>query len=249
MPGRVDTHTIIIENKLQEKLRHILGEDKIDSKNKHVFRHCIRLLQRSEDKMHQCLEYYVYENPRKKTVRINEFYQYCKHITLMTEIDRKVWEIYKKICEKKGMPNTAPSYFADRRGQDLYQAIEEWKGESGNTVEEILVDYFTVGVEQAEQFNKQIIYKPRTLLDNFGWNLFMTYVDEEVGGKHLYLRPSEKEKKQIISAQDKLNELEKVKSDYIGKGDVGKHDEINQYVTKNGIDEAYGKYCRPAQEA
>ena len=168
---------------------------------------------------------------------IKEFYWWYKN-NQFSRADITLYKLYDAVSEELHYQQCSPVHFSGK-GKALYEKINKWAGDSGNNVEDILLEYLVSVLPQAYEFNPTLIISPKSLLGNYGWSLFIKYIDQTYGGKNGYLTASKEEIEKSESSFRKLKKIQKVRDTYLYKGDLFNYDKIGRMLSESDIDSIY----------
>jgi len=216
----------------------ILQLDKITGNERYVLRHLIKLLIDRND-MERLLELanlFYKIHPVVTEIQLTKFYYWYKseHITIE---DVVVYNNYMCHVTKYGITECNPSVFAER-GTALLMWLLSWLGDSGNDLQETLNQYFKLVLPEVIKFNRNLLNTPKSILEGYGRNIFLTAIENN-GGKKSFIKPTSKTIRKNTAERTKLETISNYRQRLLEKGDLKKYDKIGRDLAIHGIDEVY----------
>ena len=170
---------------------------------------------------------------------LKNFYTWYKFNPISKE-DYKIYRLYCSICKEVGINgDIIPTAFS-QASQNLKSRILNWLDGGGNSINEVLCDYFFIVVSTC--FKKSLIYDPRSLLGVYGWGLFMGRIRDEFGDEKNYIKPSKKKIEIAKTTTNKLLKINSLKNKLMQKNMTDLANLLDSDLHKNGIDHTYKIY-------
>ena len=205
--------------------------------------HCCNLIIEREDldRIEEVIDLYLIKNFHL-IGNIQKFYWWYKDNRISRQ-DYRVYHFFDKQSEVLGFDPADPIKFCGI-GEELINRIIRWKGNSGNSIDNILSEYFKSILPQAIKFNSTLMLSPKSLLQDFGWNLWGNYLLAEYGGKNNYLTASAADLKNAKSNSRKLQKIQGIKDQLLIDSNIEEYDRIGKILTTNELGDAYEKICQ-----
>lgn len=218
---------------LKKQLEELFLENSIEDSDSYSCRNLVALVckRKEEERIPEIFEKFRIEN-KSEFASVKDFYFWYQSNRLGVS-DIEVYNVCSAVFEELDLPKPKPSVFSGL-GSNLISRLSEWRGDGGNTMEDLLILYFSEITPHAVKFNPGIAHNPKSLLGNYGWSLF-----EEHVSKHDHLLLSEEEVRRIQKERELLVLVQKHRNVALQNGDLELYDKLGMTLTEEGVDAAY----------
>ena len=167
--------------------------------------------------------------------RVRQFYYWLKNSQLSIH-DSVIAEAYYSVAENLNVDSVTEIERSDFRGYGdvIVERLTEFRGEAGNEIEDLIVDYLLAVFRRALEWKPAILADLRVTLGKYGWKVWIEWVDKK-GGRSAYLLPSLEKQAANQSRRTLVDELHELKVAAIDYGGVELFDEIGRKAT--GLDD------------
>lgn len=167
--------------------------------------------------------------------RVRQFYYWLKNSQLSIH-DAVIAEAYYTVAENLNVDSVTEIERSEFRGYGdvIVERLTEWRGEAGNAIEDLIVDYLLAVFRRALEWKPAILSDLRVSLGKYGWKVWIEWVDTK-GGRSAYLLPSLERQAEHRSRRTLIDELHELRIEAIDYGGVELYDEIGRKAT--GLDD------------
>lgn len=167
--------------------------------------------------------------------RVRQFYYWLKNSQLSIH-DSVIADAYYTVAENLNVDSVTEIERSDFRGYGdvLVERLTEYRGEAGNEIEDLIVDYLLAVFRRALEWRPAILADLRVTLGKYGWKVWIEWVDKK-GGRSAYLLPSLEKQHAHRSRRELIDELHELRTEAIDWGGVELYDEIGRKAT--GLDD------------
>ena len=225
---------------IKQELKQELNLLKLNQKEAFTLTHCTNLIQHrnDEDRVQELVDLFRIADINENS-GILQFYWWYKDNPI-SKTDCAVYLIFDQVGADLGLNQCNPTRFSGICSS-LIERFEIWKGEAGNSIEDLLIDYFTSVLPKAVKFNSVFATSPKSLLDSFGWNLWEEHIRDQYGGKLLYLEASKEQLDKSKVETKKLKEIQSLKDKALRCSDIEGYDKIGKLLSTQTIGETHEK--------
>lgn len=231
-----------LKSLIKEEFRSLFGVAKIKYSELHIYENLAKLVfeRGDENRIMEIYKMFKTEN-LSEFATVNDLYFWYKKNQL-SDSDLYVYKVFMAVSSGLKLPKPRASDFSGL-GRQLIEKLEIWKGEAGNKIEDILIDYFSGVIPAAVKFNSILASQPKSLLGPYGWSLFENWIDEVYKGKHNYFELPKKEKEEIERIKPLLKKIQERRNKALYSGNLKVYDKIGEVLAEFGVDEAYKMAC------
>jgi hypothetical protein len=202
-------------------------------------------LQVETNTVEELLEEYLTWQPnvmrQGEVKRIGGFFYYLRD-NRPSQKDMVVMIVFEEVAKKFDPSVQVDCRVFKGRGEALYDRLVTWMEGAGNSIEEVLVDYFKGCITQSQNFNKTLVHTPKSFMENFGWKCWIEAM-EEFGGKQQYLLPSKVEHAFNEQVRSDLDLIADLKAKALKDGDIELYDDLNEAgFDLEAVEEVMRKY-------
>lgn len=171
--------------------------------------------------------------PRQKSLspaqRPKMFYRYIKFERLNTE-EQTIRMVYLETLKRFASSRLSIS-MNEFKDLNFTSKLDEWFNQPvGNLIEDTLVDFLVVVFSAVCKFNKSLLWKPQTILGDFGWRTFDAWVEDNYGGARGYALPTKKEHTEAAQQREKLLKLARQRYKVLDNGDLQEFDRLGKTI-------------------
>jgi hypothetical protein len=157
------------------------------------------------------------------------FYRYIKYERLSVE-DQIVHTVYLEVLKRFTSSRLSIS-MKEFKNLSFIEKLNQWFGKQvGNSVEDTLVDFLVVVLSEVCKFNKSLLWKPRTILGDFGWRTFNTWVEDNYGGTNGYALPTKDALVTTKQQREQLIKLARERYKVLDDGDIEEFDRLGKTI-------------------
>jgi hypothetical protein len=199
--------------------------------NRGIMYQLVKFIEQGNLNLYMLLDDWLLNSPRLRSLspaqRPKLFYRYIRYERLNKEeqLTRMGYlEVLKRFTSSRLLiPDK------EFKGLEFSERVGIWFGKSvGNLVEDVLIDFLVITFTEVSKFNKSLLYKPRTILGDFGWRVFDSWVIENYGGVTGYALPTKAERTRVTLQRNNLIELAKTRYQALERGDVEEFDRLGK---------------------
>lgn len=204
--------------------------DRNDRAIKRYMMHIGKRLQVETNTLEELLEEYLTWQPnvmlQGEIKRVGGFFYYLRD-NRPSQKDIVVMVVFEEVAKQFDPSVKVDARVFKGRAEALYDRLVSWLGGAGNTIEEVLIDYFKACIGRAQNFNKNLVHTPKSFMENFGWSCWTEAMDD-LGGKTKYLLPSKKEHEANKRIRSDLDLVADLKAAALAEGDMQLYDDLNE---------------------
>jgi hypothetical protein len=158
--------------------------------------------------------------------RASKFYYWLRDSRLEYE-DSLVMEVYSLLAtEYVGRLELQEKAFKEK-GLVLLSRIAEWLSDNcGNELEDCLIDYLQAVFIEVKKYKPALIHNPAAILGDYGWSIFMAWIDKEFGGRKGYLLPTKQELRIANRQQQTLDDVTDLRHQALLAGNIELYDKL-----------------------
>ncbi len=202
-------------------------------------------LQLETNTVEELLEEYLTWQPHAmqqgEVKRVGGFFYYLRD-NRPSEKDIIVMIVFEEVAKKFDSSVQVDCRVFKGRGEALYDRLVGWLGGAGNSIEQVLVDYFKGCIAQSQNFNKTLVHTPKSFMENFGWKCWIQAM-EDFGGKQQYLLPSKVDHAFNEQVRSDLDMIADLKAKALKDGDIELYDDLNEAgFDLEAVEEVMRKY-------
>ena len=167
--------------------------------------------------------------------RVRMFYYWVKN-SEVSLYDSVITEAYYTVGKTFNVDAVTEIERAEFRGfgDVLVERLIDFRGEAGNAIEDLIVDYMLAVFRRALEWKPAILTDLRVTLGRYGWKVWVEWVNEK-GGRSAYLLPSLEKQAENRTRRELVDELHDLKMQAVDYGGVDLYDEIGRDAT--GLDD------------
>lgn len=167
--------------------------------------------------------------------RVRMFYYWVKN-SEVSLYDHVIREAYYTVGKTFNVDSVTEIEKAEFRGfgDVLVERLIDFRGEAGNAIEDLIVDYMLAVFRRALEWKPAVLTDLRVTLGRYGWKVWIEWVNEK-GGRSAYLLPSLEKQAENRTRRELVDELHDLKMQAVDYGGVDLYDEIGRDAT--GLDD------------
>ena len=165
---------------------------------------------------------YVYSDKASK------FYFWLRDEQLEEE-DSLVLEAYLLIAREFVGKLSLPAKSFKNKGLALLLKLNDWlTAECGNELADVLIDYLRAVFSEMKKFKPALIQNPASALGDYGFSVFIGWIDTNYGGRKGYLLPTKEELKLARKQKQTLSVLTELRQEALLAGRIDLYDQLGQ---------------------
>lgn len=201
--------------------------------NTGIVHQLIRFIEENDLNIYDLVDEWLTNSPQSKSLnpaqRPKLFYRYIKYERLSAEdqiINIVYLEVLKRFTSSRLLISTK-----EFKNLCFIERLDQWFGKRvGNSVEDVLVDFLVVAFSEVRKFNKSLLWKPQTILGDFGWRTFDTWIEGNYGGVNGYALPTKNALIDTKQQREKLIKLARERYKALDAGDIEEFDRLGKII-------------------
>lgn len=193
----------------------------------------IRFIEENDLNIYDLVDEWLTNSPQSGSLnpaqRPKLFYRYIKYERLNAEdqiINTAYLEVLKRFTSSRLSISTK-----EFKNLCFIERLDQWFGKRvGNSVEDVLVDFLVVAFSEVCKFNKSLLWKPQTILGDFGWRTFDTWIEDNYGGANGYALPTKDALMNTKQQREKLIKLARERYKVLDDGDIEEFDRLGKII-------------------